>query len=47
VEDALRETVAAIRAATFLPRHLPVHGLLMDIGTGELAVLERGYDAVF
>jgi carbonic anhydrase len=47
VEDALRETVAAIRAAPFLPRHLPVHGLVMDIGTGELAVLERGYDAVF
>jgi carbonic anhydrase len=47
VEDACRETVAAIRSAPFLPRHLPVHGLLMDIATGELAVLERGYDHVF
>jgi carbonic anhydrase len=46
-EDAMRETVAAIRSAPFLPRHLPVHGLVMDIGTGELHVLERGYDAVF
>jgi carbonic anhydrase len=47
IEDALHETVSAIRTAPFLPRHLPVHGLVMDIGTGELTVLERGYDAVF
>lgn len=47
VEDAARETVAAIRAAPFLPRHLPVHAVVMDIRTGALRLLERGYDAVF
>jgi carbonic anhydrase len=46
-EAAARETVAAIRAAPFLPRHLPVHAVVMDIRTGALALLERGYDAVF
>jgi carbonic anhydrase len=47
VEDALRETLAAIRGAPFLPRNLPVHGLVMDIATGELKVIERGYDHLF
>ncbi len=47
VEAAARETVAAIRDAPFLPRHLPVHAVLMDIRTGALRLLERGYDAVF
>ncbi|HET8542543.1 MAG TPA: carbonic anhydrase [Anaeromyxobacter sp.] len=47
VEAAARETVAAIRAAPFLPRHLPVHAVVMDIRTGGLKLLERGYDAVF
>ncbi len=47
VEAAARETVAAIRDAPFLPRHLPVHAVLMDIRTGALKLLERGYDAVF
>jgi carbonic anhydrase len=47
VEAAARETVEAIRAAPFLPRHLPVHAVLMDIRTGGLKLLERGYDAVF
>jgi carbonic anhydrase len=47
VEDAARETVQAIRSAPFLPKHLPVHAVLMDIRTGALTLLERGYDAVF
>jgi carbonic anhydrase len=47
VEAAARETVAAIRAAPFLPKHLPVHAVLMDIRTGALKLIERGYDAVF
>jgi carbonic anhydrase len=46
-EAAARETVQAIRAAPFLPKHLPVHAVLMDIATGSLALLERGYEAVF
>jgi len=47
VEAAARETVEAIRRAPFLPKHLPVHALVMDIRTGGLKLLERGYDAVF
>jgi carbonic anhydrase len=47
VEAAARETVEAIRSAPYLPRHLPVHAVLMDIRTGALKLLERGYDAVF
>ncbi len=47
VEAAARETVEAIRSAPFLPKHMPVHAVLMDIRTGGLKLLERGYDAVF
>ncbi|HEX8959179.1 MAG TPA: carbonic anhydrase [Solirubrobacterales bacterium] len=47
VEAAALETVQAIRSAPFLPKHLPVHAVLMDIRTGALELLERGYDAVF
>jgi len=47
VEAAALETVEAIRGAPFLPKHLPVHAVLMDIRTGALKLLERGYDAVF
>jgi carbonic anhydrase len=46
VDAAARETVEAIRSAPFLPR-LPVHAVRMDIRTGALTLLERGYDAVF
>jgi carbonic anhydrase len=44
---AALETLEAIRAAPFLPKHLPVHAAMMDIRTGGLTVLERGYEAVF
>jgi carbonic anhydrase len=47
VEQAARETVEAIRSAPWLPKHLPVHAVLMDISTGALKLLERGYDQVF
>jgi len=47
VEAAARESVEAIRGAPFLPRHLPVHAVLMDIRTGALKLVERGYEAVF
>jgi carbonic anhydrase len=47
IESAARETVEAIRAAPFLPRHLPVHAVVIDIRTGALTVLERGYEAAF
>ncbi len=45
-DAAARETVEAIRGAPFLPR-LPVHAVVMDIRTGALALLERGYEAVY
>jgi carbonic anhydrase len=40
---ALAETVAAIRSAPFLPPGIPVHAALMDVATGRLWVIERGY----
>jgi carbonic anhydrase len=43
---AALETVRAIREAAFVPR-LPVHAAMMDIRTGALEVIERGYDAVY
>lgn len=47
VEAAARETVQAIREAPYLPRQIPAHAVVMDIRTGALKLLERGYDAVF
>ena len=41
------DSVEAIRTAPFLPRQMPVHAAVIDIRTGALSVLERGYDAVF
>jgi carbonic anhydrase len=46
VEKAALDTVEAIRAAPFLPK-LPVHAALIDIRTGVMKVLERGYEAVY
>lgn len=46
VEKAAIETVEAIRSTPFLPR-LPVHAALLDIRTGAMTLLERGYDAVY
>ncbi len=46
VEKAALETVAAIRSAPFVPK-LPVHAALLDIRTGAMRLLERGYDAVY
>ncbi len=47
VEKAALETVEAIRKTPYLPRHMPVHAALLDIRTGVMSVIERGYDAVF
>jgi carbonic anhydrase len=44
---AALETVEAIRTAPFLPKNLPVHAAMMDIRTGALELVERGYEAVF
>jgi carbonic anhydrase len=47
VEAAARDSVKAIRSAPFLPRGLPVHAATLDIATGKLSLLERGYEAAF
>jgi carbonic anhydrase len=44
VEAAALETVEAIRTAPFLPKPLPVHAVVMDIRTGGLTVVDRGYE---
>jgi len=42
-EENVIETVKRIKASPYLPAALPVHGLLLDIRTGELTVLVNGY----
>jgi carbonic anhydrase len=42
--QAALESARAIRAAPFLPRGLPVHVAEIDIRTGRLTLLERGYE---
>jgi len=37
----------AIRGAPFLPRNLPVHVAEIDVRTGVLELLERGYELAF
>jgi carbonic anhydrase len=49
VSDSRRaalETAQAIRTTPFLPRDLPVHVAEIDVRTGALELLERGYDHV-
>ncbi|BDG01995.1 beta-class carbonic anhydrase [Anaeromyxobacter oryzae] len=47
VEKAALETAEAIRRTPYLPRQMPVHAALLDIRTGVMKVIERGYEAVF
>jgi carbonic anhydrase len=50
VEDARKaalDSARAIRAAPFLPPNLPVHVAEVDVRTGALELLERGYDHLF
>jgi carbonic anhydrase len=44
--QAALETARAVREARFLPRGLPVHVAEIDVRTGALDLLERGYDHV-
>jgi carbonic anhydrase len=43
VEDGVLATVNMIRNHPLLPKHLPVHGLVMDPSTGKLDVVAEGY----
>jgi carbonic anhydrase len=45
--QAALETAQAIRDAPFLPRHLPVHVAEIDVRTGALELLERGYELAY
>ncbi|MGI5840108.1 MAG: beta-class carbonic anhydrase [bacterium] len=42
-EENVIRTVERIKASPYLPAAIPVHGLLLDIGTGMLHVLVNGY----
>lgn len=43
-EEGVRQSVRTIRNHPLLPRDIPVHGLLMDPTTGELDLIENGYN---
>ena len=43
VAEGVRRSVEMIRRHPLLPRHLPVHGLLMHPVTGDLELLADGY----
>lgn len=42
-EENVIKTAERIKASPYLPAGIPVHGLLLDIRTGELNVLVNGY----
>lgn len=44
VEESVRHSVEVIRNHPFIPRDIPVHGLVIDPETGALDVLVNGYD---
>lgn len=46
VEDSVRHTVEIVRAHPLIPKNLPVHGLVIHPGTGQLTILVNGYDAL-
>jgi carbonic anhydrase len=43
VQDGVVASVDLIRKHPLIPRDIPVHGLLIDPGTGRLEVVEEGY----
>ncbi|MBY0346329.1 MAG: carbonic anhydrase [Neisseriaceae bacterium] len=46
VEDSVRHTVDTVRSHPLIPKHVPVHGLVIHPGTGQLTILVNGYDAL-
>lgn len=44
VEDSVRHSVSAIMNHPLLPKHVPVHGLVIDPTTGKLDIVINGYD---
>ena len=43
VEDSVRITVKTVRNHPLLPADVPVHGLIIDPNTGQLAMVVNGY----
>lgn len=43
VEEAIRESVKAIRNHPLIPKDVNIHGLIMDPHTGRLEVVVNGY----
>ena len=46
VQDSVRHTVDTIRSHPLMPKHIAVHGLVIDPHTGKLDLIEDGYDNV-
>ncbi|WP_442604009.1 beta-class carbonic anhydrase [Paenibacillus sp. KN14-4R] len=45
VSDGVKESVNIIRNHPLLPKKLPIHGLIMDPGTGRLDLIVDGYES--
>lgn len=43
-EDNVEKVVARIRSSPFIPRDVPVHGLIFDPHTGEIKIVVNGYE---
>lgn len=43
IEDGVKQSVQIIRDHPLLPKHVPVHGLMIHPTTGELKLIEEGY----
>ena len=45
-EDNVEKVVARIQGNPFIPRDVPVHGLIFDPHTGEIQVIVNGYENI-
>lgn len=45
VEESVRDSVSVVRNHPLLPSNVPVHGLVIDPGTGKLDLILNGYEA--
>lgn len=44
IEDGVKQSVEMIRHHPLLPKNLPVHGMMIRPTTGELTLIDEGYD---
>lgn len=45
VEESVKDSVSVVRNHPLLPSNVPVHGLVIDPGTGKLDLILNGYEA--